>query len=174
MSMENILQAIQMSLNNSNWYGALFSALTLPDICGKLENSNTRNQIRYIDWFDKYLGGRYSGFLSGNDCYALRCSYLHEGIDDITGQRVRDVLDKFIFLPDGSHCNYFKNSLFGDPKYDGKSFLQLSVKKFCGDLIGAASQWISDVKDNEDIQNRISNILVIHVTGIRIGGLTIK
>lgn len=47
------------------------------------------NYKRYADWFDKYVGHRYKSkigahqeehtFLTGNDCYALRCSYLHEG-----------------------------------------------------------------------------------------------
>ena len=93
-------------------------ALTLPDIAGKIEYPISSSRVRYSSWFNKYVGERYKSrigarneehtFLSGNDCYALRCAYLHEGVTDISGQKSRDVLDDFIFvaLKEGSrvHC----------------------------------------------------------------------
>jgi hypothetical protein len=106
-------------------------SLILPDICGKFKDSNKSFSERYPEWFDKYLGERYNGYLSGKDCYALRCSFLHEGSDGISQQRARKVLDYFVFIPNGAHCNKLSNCHFGDPKYDGKEILQLSVSKFC-------------------------------------------
>ncbi len=77
--MERIIKSIEKSVENKNWYSALVLALTLPDICGKFEDKGKSSSKRYSEWFDKYLGEEYDGYLSGNDCYALRCSFLHEG-----------------------------------------------------------------------------------------------
>ncbi len=64
-------------------------------------------------------------FLSGNDCYALRCAYLHEGSDNISQQNAKEVVDKFHFIvaPKGStiHCNMMNTKL------------QLQVDIFCED-----------------------------------------
>jgi hypothetical protein len=77
--------AIRKSLKEENWYAALSVALTLPDICGKLQNPDLGSSRRYVMWFNDYLKPMYTGkvgpdriehvFLSGEDAYALRCSY---------------------------------------------------------------------------------------------------
>lgn len=95
--MEKILQSIEYALQNENWYAAITVALIIPDICGKFEDSKKSSSKRYPEWFEKHLSQKYKGYLSGNDCYALRCSFLHEGSDEITHQRVREVLDYFVF-----------------------------------------------------------------------------
>ena len=51
-------------------------------------------------------------FLSGADCYALRCAFLHEGRDEITDQRAGEVLDAFAFVvpPAGSAIHSNQNN----------------------------------------------------------------
>lgn len=166
--MKNILISIENSLQNNNWYSALVLSLIIPDICGKLEGEQISSR-RYPAWFNKYLGKKYQNFLSGDDCYALRCSYLHEGSDNITNQRAKDVLDRFVFISDGSHCLMFNNCYFGDPKYDGKNFLQLSVRQFCQDMLEAANEWLNDVSDDHEIQTNIREMLTIHEGELTIG-----
>jgi len=166
--MKTILNSIENSIQNNNWYSALVLSLIIPDICGKLEGEQ-KSSKRYPAWFNKYLGKKYQNFLSGDDCYALRCSYLHEGSDNIEMQRAKDVLDHFVFISDGSHCNRFNNCYFGDPKYDGKNFLQLSVRQFCQDMVEAANQWLEDVSSNQEIQSNIREMLTIHEREFRIG-----
>src|SRR6266851_8533311 len=104
--MNRFITAIRNATAQRNWYAALVTALALPDICGFLESPNVGSQQRYIRWFNQYLLGRYTGlvgeeshvFLSGEDCYALRCSYLHEGGDNIMRQRARAALESFRFV----------------------------------------------------------------------------
>ncbi len=144
-------------------------SLIIPDICGKLEVERKSSSKRYPAWFNKYLGNKYQNFLSGDDCYALRCSYLHEGSDNIEVQRAKDILDHFVFISDGSHCNKFSDCYFGDPKYDGKTFLQLSVRQFCQDMVEAANQWLKDVSHDKEIQKNIKKMLKIHEGGFSIG-----
>jgi hypothetical protein len=168
--MRKLLKSIRKSLDNKNYYSALVLSLIIPDICGKLEHNNKNSSKRYPEWFDKYLGEQYKNYFSGEDCYALRCSFLHEGSGSTENQKVKDVLDRFVFISDGAHCNRFDNCLFGDSKYDGKNFLQLSTKIFCQDIIDATNKWLNDVKDNSSIQTNMAEMLDIHEGGFSIGG----
>jgi hypothetical protein len=164
--MNNLLKALQISLQNKNWYAALFLALALPDICSKLENSSSMDsQKRYIEWFNKYLSAEYIHeigpdrtnhvFLTGEDCYALRCSYLHEGVDIIGHQRCQKVLHDFIFIgTPNSHRNYIERG-------SGQHTLQLSVEKFCQEMAVSVETWLHDVSEDQDTQNRISKMLKI-------------
>ena len=100
--MKIFLEGINLSLETSNWISALSMSLTIPDIAGKIEYPMIMGKKRYIDWFDKYVAHKYTVqnkvFLSGRDCYALRCSFLHQGISDISHQDIKDALDHFKFL----------------------------------------------------------------------------
>jgi hypothetical protein len=148
--MNELIQSVKLSLATGNWHGALITTLTLPDIAGKIDSKIPSSNERYAAWFDKYVGNNYKSkigaqqvehiFLSGNDCYALRCSYLHEGTSEITHQRARDVLEDFKFVspPKSSkvHCNQLNTKL------------QLQVDIFCKDILDGISQWLIDIKND--------------------------
>ena len=164
--MQKIIDSIEKNLHDKNWYAALMLSLILPDICAKVEGYSTSSSKRYSDWFDKYLNTKYKGFLSGNDCYALRCSILHEGTSITENQSSKDIIDRYYFVSEGSHCILINNGYFGDPTIDGKTFLELSVKQFCQDLIDATNDWLNDQTINKDY----SKLLEIHENGVSIGG----
>jgi hypothetical protein len=161
--MHRFTKAIKKSLEVNNWYSALYLALTMPDICARLESENGKtNGQKYASWFDKYMLHKYQMdgsancaphiFLSGNDCYALRCAILHEGAADITMQRCREALDRFHFTVVGSHCNQFD------------SVLQLDVPVFCNDICESIENWFIDFsRDHPEKQNRLLELLTIHV-----------
>jgi hypothetical protein len=160
--MKRFTDAIKKCLETENWYGALFIALAIPDICEYCTSPTVKPGERYIKWFNNYLARYYdyntaSGervtWMSASDCYALRCAILHSGIDDITGQNAKDTLDKFYLNTLYSHCI----------KTDGK--LSISIYKFCNQVIKAVDEWITDIKDNEDAQNKIRNLMTIHDPG---------
>jgi len=117
---------------------------------------------------EKYLSNKYTHevepyrekdvFLSGEDCYALRCSLLHEGADVISHQRCRKVLDSFLFLTTNSHCNYCN--------VNGHTFLQLDVNRFCKDICDSVEVWLSDIAGDKNIQKRLSDTITIHTSGV--------
>lgn len=162
--MKRFTDAVRSAVATKNWYGALAMALTLPDVCGRLEQPTVGSGARYAQWFGQWVQPIYTHlvgaarephvFLSGADCYALRCSYLHEGGGDIAHQRARQVLDDFHFItPPQSgmvHCN------------QANSTLQLQVDIFCGDVAAAVDRWAASVVDDQDIQTRMKDLLVIH------------
>jgi hypothetical protein len=53
-SMEDILRQIEATNEAGYYYVALFSVLTLPDICAALESINGETTgDRYADWYDR-------------------------------------------------------------------------------------------------------------------------
>lgn len=163
--MHDLANALETAVTERNWYGALFMALALPDICGHLENPGEKSsQKRYEQWFDIYVAPKYRHrvgagqtlheFLSSSDCYALRCAMLHEGSDKIMGQRARQALERFHFTeppPSGSvHCNQVNN------------ILQLQVDIFCQDTLSGLRDWLNYAKADPAIMTRVSGMLKIH------------
>jgi len=158
--MQAIVDSVYKALENENWYAALFVSLTLPDICVSLEQGKTTGE-KYANWIEENLS-QYRGFLSGNDCYALRCALLHSGKDDISDQKKREVLEQYVFLTDGAHCNLFKDCFFDGEK---KTFLQLNVQRFCMDMCSAVEKWLALVSTSTEICKRIKDTIEVHKPG---------
>jgi hypothetical protein len=131
--MERFVSAIRNSIQSENWYAALFLALAMPDICSKLEQPESGNSgPRYRAWFETYLSpvntrdimGQTVVFMSAGDCWALRCSLLHEGSDDIGEQRARETVSRFRFTTLGSHRIKINDVL--ERVYEGSSLLNIN------------------------------------------------
>lgn len=160
--MNRFITAIKAALSTENYYAALLMAITIPDICGNLENPEKKSQERYVEWFNRYMvdkytvmvgGGSYV-FLSGEDCYALRCSFIHEGVDNIMTQRARKALTSFIFVKPG-------RNIIHRNQCDDK--LQLQVDMFCLEICQAVEQWVKEVvNSNQAVQKRCQELLTIH------------
>jgi hypothetical protein len=140
--MQHLVDAVRHSVREKNWYAALTGALALPDIAGWLDGRPGGSRARFASWFNDYLlpkythapGGITHVFLSGDDCYALRCTYLHEGDFDILGQPAQNVLERFHFVASASgkmmHCNQINQ------------ILQLQVDLFCEEICSAVEDWL--------------------------------
>ena len=163
--MKRFLRSVEIALNAGDWYGALSTALTLPDMCGRIEAPGAETKARYIDWFSRYLLPHYTRsigpdrrphvFLHGEDCYALRCSYLHEGGGTITEHKARRALNSFHFVtPPGG------GSIIHLNQHD--AVLQLQVDIFCREMCAAVEHWLSDVGDDPVMTQRFGNLLEIH------------
>ncbi|EPZ5432205.1 TPA: hypothetical protein ACPVW8_004591, partial [Vibrio parahaemolyticus] len=163
-TMKRFTDSIRRSVKSQDWYGALSTALTLPDVCGRLESPEQGSKARYVSWFQVWMQPLYTRkigvdrqehtFLYGEDCYALRCSYLHEGGSNIEEQRAKKALENFHFITPINgmhvHCNQVNNTL------------QLQVDVFCLQIADAVDLWSESVKSNSEVQARLSNLLTIH------------
>ena len=156
--MQNFIEATIKAIDNQNWYAALALALSMPDICGRLEDPTKGSKARFVGWFDKYLLAQYKGtvgpytqtphtFLSGADCYALRCAFLHQGEFQIEDQSAQQALEKFSFTAPHPSWDF-------DVNQQG-SILQLQVAKFCRGVCDAVERWLVDVQGKADIQTRM-------------------
>jgi hypothetical protein len=154
----------------------------MPDICGFLENPTLPSGRRYCEWYRTYLGPKYCpdrsseflglpaatlAWLTPQDCYALRCSMLHQGYDDLTGQRCRDVLNEVIFISPGSnykgmyaHCIRLSNVTINGRHFDDA--VVLKVENFCEDMCEAVANWHSTVTENLPVIERMNELLRVY------------
>jgi hypothetical protein len=170
--MHQFVEAVRASVATGNWHAALLLALAMPDICSKIEHpASGTSGPRYRDWFDKYLAavntcnimGREVVFMTAGDCWALRCSLLHEGTDDVGEQRARETVARFRFTTLGSH------------RIKVEDVLVLDTACFCEEVCTAVEAWSKDVSTIPDVQRRIAGMVTIeHAAfsphpGVRIG-----
>lgn len=172
--MQNLLHALKRCVHDQNWYGAITIALTLPDICGSIDTPGKNNsEARSVAWFDQYVGHAYkievNGvkeiFMTGGDCYALRCAALHQGTFDVSDQRARDVVDRFIL-------HHSKVIHVHNVMQDKKLLIDLTT--FCLDIAAGVENWEADVMDDADDRrrSRIASLLPLHLPDVSHGSLT--
>lgn len=161
--MNHLIDSLEHALNTKNHYPALAIALALPDICGWIEDPKQFSKSRCIAWFEKYMQPTYfrpatklipeHTFLTGKDFYALRCAFLHEGRDEIIDQKAQEVLEKFQFVvpPEGWRVHRNQNN----------NTLQLQVDVFCREIADGVKRFITDVANNPDAMQRMSQLLLI-------------
>jgi len=164
--MTHLVEAVRRSITEKNWYAALAGALLLPDVAARIDGRPGQSGARFAAWFDDYLLPAYTVslpdgpeiFLSGNDCYALRCAYLHEGDFDIFGQSARNLLDRFHFVVQVSgmsqHCNLVVNNSTVPPT----KVLQLRVDRFCEDVCAAVEKWLQARGSDPSVQAAIARL----------------
>ncbi|WIT27628.1 hypothetical protein [Bacillus phage SPbetaL5] len=154
----NFTSAVEKSIESENWHSALALALALPDICGNLQDPESSSSRKYIIFFNDFLREKYTRkigaseeeyeFLNGKDMYALRCSFLHAGEVGISKQRIKSILDGYIFLkPDK-----FRKSFVHMNQIDDK--LQLQIDAFCREIIEGVNAWVKAYLNVQEIQNR--------------------
>jgi hypothetical protein len=161
--MQRFVDATRAAVGSGNWYAALALALTIPDICGRLETPAMGSQARYVGWYDRYLLRKYQHpvgpsrtlhtFLCGADCYALRCAYLHQGEFGIEDQRAQQALLNFHFTPPQPGMFIHNNQM--------DNVLQLQVDVFCEDVCVGAARWLEAVSADADIQARLARLATI-------------
>src|ERR1700733_12123831 len=78
-SLHMAVTEIELALKNQLYYLALIGTLSLIDLCAALESEKAKiDKHDYIKWYDTYLGPHYP-WLTGIDCYGLRCGVIHKG-----------------------------------------------------------------------------------------------
>lgn len=161
--MERFTNSIRTALQAGDWYGALTTAIMLPDICGRMETPNEGSNRRYARWFTEWveplytmdLFGERHVFLSGNDCYALRCSLLHEGGENIEKQKAREALGNFHFIEPPLNGGSVH-------KMQSNQSLLLQVDIFCSDVADAVDKWVkSDSANTPEVLERMNGLLLI-------------
>lgn len=162
--MKHLLKATNDAVANNNWYAALALALTLPDICGRLAYPGLGSKTRFVRWFGEFALERHSALfaigpddtmLSGEDCYALRCAFLHQGEFGIEDQRARELLECFHFTFPHVEHNIHMNL------FDG-SVLQMDIAMFCMAIHLVVTEWLQTEGDTDVIQERIAKLGVIY------------
>jgi hypothetical protein len=175
--MKHLTDSIKNSLETSNWYSAIAISLAIPDICAKITDGIKSNGTKYAKWFDYYVGENYKTKytsnqlemtkkystiedynrllkgtkLSGNDCYALRCAFLHEGSGEINSQRAREILDEIKFLEPNYQMNMHGSII--------NNKLVLHTDEFCTHILQGVENWEKEL--NEEQKKRLDTFLKV-------------
>lgn len=154
--MRDLLKQIELSLHANLYYLSLVAVLCLPDMCAALGSLDGRTTgQRYAKWFDDNVAPKYGDRLSGETCYQFRCSLLHEG----TTQHPTSKYTRIIFLEPGSSGHTFHNNLIDDA-------LNLDVRIFCFDVMGAAAAWINANEDTATYKNNSARFIQRYPAGL--------
>lgn len=175
--MDDLVEAIEIAINTENYYAALFLSLTLPDICGNIEYPElSKKSDRYKEWFRINMTPKYiinnKVSLLGDDCYALRCSMLHEGNSSVESQSSHILFKKFIFGTFQAHKSCFFDCDLSGQKWD--AVIELSVNQFCKDMCESARDWLNGGSFTEEQQEKMKSIITIYPPGTSFGGLVIN
>jgi hypothetical protein len=136
------LADIHFAMRAAAFYSALALSVAIPDICGGIEYpSEQRVAKRYQDWFDQWCGMLQS-YLTAADCYAIRCSYLHQGIDEFGGSsaiaaRLTHIEFTVGMAADGWSLSYVPSAQ--GPK--AKGAVRIPVEDFCRDMTTSGDAW---------------------------------
>ena len=168
MSIDRFLAASENAMAREDWYSVLALSLTIPEICASCVSPNETSRKRYTAWWKIYMEPIYtmkSGpvdqisthvFLTANDAYALRCSFLHSGTDVIDGQRAQEVLTRVRFIGPVAAGDRRLHRI-----QDG-SVLHLNVLCFGIEVVTAVRSWLHDICSDRDICARLSGLIDIH------------
>lgn len=163
--MDYILDEIKNALKNKNYFIALQSTLTLPDICACLEKENgeaTKND--YIKWFDENYKRRYTTHLTGLDCYKYRCFCLHSGSikKNCNSKKAKETqYDQVFFLYPNSGLNAgitMHNNVF---ELNGIKTLNLDINIFCEEMIQSVRTWEKTVEKNQVFKNNYERLMKV-------------
>lgn len=151
--MEDMFNEIRRGLDAGVYQLALNMALCIPDICAALESEDGKaSPAKYKSWYERYVAGRLR--LSASDCYYFRCSFLHQG----TTEHDRSSYDKIIFIEPNDRMVLHNNVLEGA--------LNIDVRLFCIELIGAATQWLNDVRETQTFKDNYEKSFRRYPNGI--------
>ncbi|EKQ5596658.1 hypothetical protein ACIL3S_004334 [Escherichia coli] len=171
MQMLEFVESVRKSLLDENYEAALFIALSLPDICGKLETPEERNGPRAKRWFKDNLKDKYFA----DNLYETFLANFPEQLDKIPQYLIDDLKTKKP-LVSFDHESYWalRNAFLHEASDSTKlqkiqlthssahmnmfnGVLQLSVINLSNDICDAVVKWVERMKDNNDVCQRINS-----------------
>lgn len=168
--MNELLDQLDEVADKGFSYVALFTALTIPDICGALESADGRaTGARYKAWFDTWVSPQYTvgperrPSLSGETCYAYRCGLLHQG---------RSMHEKLgysrIMFVERRNGNIFHNNVMNDA-------LNIDIPLFVQSITSPAREWLKLKSGDPVFQNNFQHFMKRHPGGLHpyIGGIDV-
>lgn len=156
LDLEPILAEMDKALNAGAYHLAITLALSLPDICSALEQSDGRTKPSlYRDWYNVHLAASFSA-MSADDCYSLRCGVLHQGQLGIM-QRGAAFTRVLFFLPDPQQRVLHNCTI--------NNALQFDATLFCSDVARAVRSWFAAKGADAIVQANLPNLLQYRPNG---------
>ena len=168
---KNIINDIELAKNSKAYLSALALALTLPEICGKIETAtNTKKSSKYyIDWYNKWVYKYYrlppsknpliekaanDSKLDGKFCYDLRNAVLHCGNTDLHNNNEK--ISSFFFTVSDNIASSF--SVVCSVSENGAHDIQihLNIINLIDTIISGVKDFLKENKDTSTIYGNIN------------------
>ncbi|MCR5091912.1 MAG: hypothetical protein K6B51_04375 [Bacilli bacterium] len=161
---DQLIKEIDDALEHGLYIVALNSALTLPDICGKVAYPKLAGKrARYIRWFEEHVGKyerspRFKDdekmpYMSGEIVYALRCALTHEGNPSIRLSDHNLTSFKLLRTPD-----YTWGGSSGYCDSNGERTIEIAIWNLCFKLCCNAKRYYEENKDKFHFNYRIEDV----------------
>lgn len=144
--MHLLTKSIKKSLQQQDWYTALFISLAVPGVCGSFYDSGDSDQKEYSRWFNQYMAHQYKELLSGEDCFILQQASLFRMISF----EKLSIAEKFHFILPGTEAIQHKTYVEG--------VLFLDISQFCIDICHSFEAWLEDVRSSRKQQHYLEKI----------------
>ena len=162
--MKELIAEVRQAVKNKTYMAAVALALTLPDICGMVENHTLQSfRQNYISWFDNhmpnddfkcFLPGFEKQEFNGSVCYSLRCAVLHSGSTDVNNAILNVDIDEFRLTRPGDE-HYIKGYCYGNRPTSNSSAAPeicayIGADYLCERLCDAAEEFYDNWPDKND------------------------
>lgn len=186
--MQRFVDSIRKSVNDKNWFAAIFMALAMPDVCGSLETPGTGNVgERYRRWFNIYLKDKYdietdwelrllcapetARRMMEDARFAEHIEHQKKSVRERALRFTADDCYKFrcACLHTGM-ARRERGAINMTPPLASSGVvhmcivngdLQLQIDIFCEDVCKAVELWAENNKNDTDIQQRISDLIEV-------------
>lgn len=165
MKFDDLLNEIRGCLKDKHYLGALSLALSIPDICGSVEQPDNINVAqRYKEWYRKNIG-KYENLLNvasnseeypwidEDIVYSIRCNIFHEGLPKVNASQVKRDINKsdvfYIALCESNRLSSNETDIIvKDGEWTTKKRTMINVPYLCNLLVNAGEQFYINNKDN--------------------------
>lgn len=153
--LEKIIGDVYQSLLNKNYIAALMLSLTIPDICGNIQQPDAEAEKRYVDWYNENAG-KYkkkvsndlqTGYLCGKIIYELKNALMDQAKSD-TGYEFILLMNKKNEFDIHVDKEFVKRK---DSESDKK--YEIDARKLCLTICSAAKRFYDDNKKKFDTFN---------------------
>ena len=174
--LEKYLTDIEKALNSSAHLSACALALTLPDICRKIQYPEISKRAGYAKWFDDWIFDTYyykpepsnnkvedinNVVFNGEVCYLLRCAFLHSGNTEIEDEKDRYHINRFeLCINSKSELQYGETyGLEWEDENNKLWHIRINIIEFINNMISGCRNFINKNQNIIAKYNKFINII---------------
>lgn len=160
--MEELLDQIDKAHRHNLYYLSLFTALSIPDICGALEAEDGRaNGERYRDWYRRFVEPKYD-MLSAAEAYDYRCSALHQGKSEPQGVTSKDYDRVMFYEPAATRGSVNIKRIV---TRDGTAIM-IDLNRLVGSIVIGAREFLWVESDRDPVKRNLSSFMRRYPNGL--------